>query len=175
MSRRYDENVDGAGIFFGCGHSYVMGTERFATLDPGFIDRLLCPICYHHECLICGAFYSGWLDTCGICLQFCTFESVADEAVTEGVNELHFGHGIVVVPCVGDEPFKVFGWPKDFHLGVGRATFTEEIDDHCISHVGEPIQLHLSNTLSVDAQGQRLDGVDQLLINIAIDDDPGNL
>ncbi|KAI2641494.1 hypothetical protein GGS26DRAFT_597319 [Hypomontagnella submonticulosa] len=167
MSPKIYEFVNGMGIFFGCGHRYIKAAERIPVLDTILRDHLICPICHHCECLVCGASFSGWLDSCEACWQFCTFDMVADNVVAKGIDKIHFQQGILVVPSVGNEPSKVFSWPETLTLGMGYVGFKEVFDADGNSYASEPMELRLSHVSSLDTRGQEsYCGIQEMLIKV---------
>ncbi|KAI0139389.1 hypothetical protein F4776DRAFT_615998 [Hypoxylon sp. NC0597] len=144
----------GVGIFFGCGHRFIEAVDGSLVLDKDLEDRLQCPICHSHVCLVCGASFSGWLDSCGSCSQFCVFEAMADEAISRSAHRIRFKHGIILVPSVGNELTHVVGWTKTLLSGVGYVKFNEKMGADGDVYASEPMELEFSEILRPDEQGQ---------------------
>ncbi|KAI0834667.1 hypothetical protein F5Y06DRAFT_278123 [Hypoxylon sp. FL0890] len=142
------------GIFFGCGHRFIKAVGSSPGLDKDLEDSLKCPLCYSRECLVCGACFSGWLDSCNACCQFCMFEAMADEAVVECIYKIRFEHGIILVPSVGNELSQVVGWTEVLLAGVGLVEFNEEVDADGEFYACEPMELELSEISRLDERGQ---------------------
>ncbi|KAI1400829.1 hypothetical protein F4819DRAFT_354125 [Hypoxylon fuscum] len=148
------EPITGTCYIFGCGHSFISATESTPILNPELEDHLLCPLCHLKECLNCGAAYSGWLDSCDSCDSFCLFSAVADDVLSKGIHKIHFKHGIVMIPSIGDELSKIGGWTEALSLGVGYVHFDEEVDENGEIYASEELELQLSEVSRLDAQGK---------------------
>ncbi|KAI1214710.1 uncharacterized protein F4807DRAFT_6822 [Annulohypoxylon truncatum] len=144
----------GMGIFFGCGHRFIEATENIPILSKELGDRLRCPLCDTHRCLVCSAPFSGWLDSCGSCHKFCEFEAVADEAISRGIHQIQLEFGIILVPRVGNEPSRVLDWPESLCLGVGYVEFDGETDVGGEIYATESMDLELFEILRLDKQRQ---------------------
>ncbi|RYP23441.1 hypothetical protein DL765_001146 [Monosporascus sp. GIB2] len=111
--------LEGVGFFFSCGHGYIKAVEA----DPcgGTVEtRLICPRCYHEECLCCGGCFTGrWLDFCALCQRFWNFEAWVDYAIANSSSKIRCRHGIILVPAVDEEPVAQSPWPDLLTLGEG--------------------------------------------------------
>ncbi|KAL7625248.1 hypothetical protein AAE478_004463 [Parahypoxylon ruwenzoriense] len=146
--------VKGVGIFFGCGHHFCQATESPQALKAELRDHLRCPLCHSHECLACGAAFTGWLSTCDSCSQFCSFQVMGDEAADDDFDRIRFEQGIFLVPIVGDEGTKIIDWTDNLSLGLGYVEFRAAISEDGERFASEPFVLYLSQISRFDAQDQ---------------------
>ncbi|KAI1390804.1 uncharacterized protein F4822DRAFT_163622 [Hypoxylon trugodes] len=144
--------VDGMGIFFGCGHRFILAVEETPALSRECADSFKCPLRHSHMCLSWNDSFPSWLDSCGSCDRFCTFDAMADKVAAQDVFAITFKHGIVSVPCIGNEKTLTL-LPRVFGFGFGRVEFRAIIDEAGVKHVVELMFLYLWGMTWLNSQG----------------------
>ncbi|KAI1087532.1 hypothetical protein F5B19DRAFT_63891 [Rostrohypoxylon terebratum] len=145
--------IGAMGIFFGCGHRFIVATERTPPLVKGLVDHLRCPLCYDSVCPACLAPFSGEWDTCDSCFQFCEFEIMANKALSKGIYRIKLEYGILMVPSVGTEWTQVLDWPDSLCLGIGYVDYEHDVDSDGEIYACEPMRLELFGISKIDEQG----------------------
>lgn len=142
MSQTGIGELEGTGIFFGCGHSFVQVTKYTlaSSLRDAVRSRPQCPFCHVHKCLACSDYFSG--QSCETCDKFYTFEAMANEAISLGLHKLCFRGGLVLIPKLSNESAEDV--ESDTILGaVGVVKFEETVANGKIC-MSEEFELQIS-------------------------------
>ncbi|KAI1767852.1 hypothetical protein GGR53DRAFT_525471 [Hypoxylon sp. FL1150] len=102
--------IEGVGLFFGCGHNFVKLTKTplAETLRDTARNLPLCPYCRGGKrCLNCNDLFWGY--SCDTCDKFESVEAFADHFLLLGTKNIHFREGMILINNPSEELTKIPG------------------------------------------------------------------